>query len=178
MALRMRNARAADAAAIASLHLSSWRDAYRGILPDGFLDGPLEAILQHRWDEALAGRLRAGAVVLATAGGDLAGFVAAWREGSNCHVDNLHVLPGARGAGIGRALLGHAAARLQAQGCRTADLFCFALNTGALRFYRELGAAIGPEQEGDVFGQTVLERRCAWADIGHLVGAAARPRRR
>jgi ribosomal protein S18 acetylase RimI-like enzyme len=178
MALRLRTARAADAAAITALHAASWRDAYRGIMADAFLDGPMAGHLSRHWQDTLAVRRRPGVVILATAGGDPVGFVAAWREGTNAHIDNLHVKPGMRGAGIGRALLGFAAGRLQSQGCATADLRVFAGNVGALRFYRALGAEVGPEEPGTTFGEKVMERRCHWTSIGALVAAAARPKPR
>jgi hypothetical protein len=34
-----RPADASDSAAVAGLHTASWRHAYRGILPDSYLDG-------------------------------------------------------------------------------------------------------------------------------------------
>jgi len=171
MALRLRSARSIDAPAVAALHVASWRDAYRDVLDPGFLAGAIETRLGAHWQAMLGGRRRPGAVVLATASREVAGFAAAWREGTNCHVDNLHVRPGLRNAGIGRALLGFAARRLQAQGCLTADLWVFARNAGALRFYARLGADLGPEVLRETQGQMVLERRATWAEIGLLIAA-------
>jgi ribosomal protein S18 acetylase RimI-like enzyme len=178
MALRLRSARAQDAPAIVELHVASWRDAYRGVLDDAFLDGPMAELMARHWQDALAVRRRPGVVMMATAGGDPVGFIAAWREGTNAHVDNLHVKPGMRGAGIGRALLGFAAGRMQSQGCVTADLRVFAGNLGAIRFYRSLGGTMGPEEPGVAFGHPVTERHCTWPDIGALIAAAARPKGR
>lgn len=42
-AVRYRVAHPADADAIAGLHAASWRENYRGILSDAFLDGEVEA---------------------------------------------------------------------------------------------------------------------------------------
>lgn len=178
MALRLRSARAADAAAIAALHVASWRDAYRGILDPAFLAGPVEQALEEHWQAALATRRRHVVVMLATAGREVAGFVAAMREGARCHVDNLHVRPGMRGAGIGRALLGFAAKRLADQGAESADLWVFAGNAGAIRFYTGLGAELGPEVERESFGQMVQERQARWPVIGALVAACATPKPR
>lgn len=175
MALRLRSARAADASAIAGLHVASWRDAYRDLLDPAFLAGPVEEKLGRQWQEALTQPRRPGAVILATAGREAAGFVAAWHEGGNCLIDNLHVRPGMRGAGIGRALLGFAARRLAQQGAETADLWVFAGNAGAIRFYAGLGAEIGPEVVREVFGQPVAERRASWTSIQTLIAACAAP---
>lgn len=178
MALRLRSARAADAAAVTALHVASWRDAYRGILDPAFLAGPVEEALATHWQAALATRRRHVVVMLATAGREVAGFVAAYREGTRCTIDNLHVRPGMRGAGIGRALLGFAAKRLADQGAETADLWVFAGNAGAIRFYAELGAEMGPEVVRESFGQMVPERQARWPVIGTLVAACAAPRQR
>jgi ribosomal protein S18 acetylase RimI-like enzyme len=174
MALRLRSARGSDASVIADLHIASWRDAYRDILPADFLANGIEAELGPHWAATLSGRRRAGAVIVAMAGRHLAGFVAAWRDGVNCHVDNLHVRPGMRNAGIGRALLGFAAQRLQDQGAVTADLWVIAANQGALRFYLSLGAEVDAPTQRETFGQVVIDRRVHWPSITTLITACAR----
>jgi ribosomal protein S18 acetylase RimI-like enzyme len=174
MALQLRSARPADWAGIAALHVASWRDAYRDLLDAGFLAAPVERELSAHWKDKLGSRRRPGAVVVAVASRELAGFVAAWRDGANCHIDNLHVRPGLRGAGIGRLLLGVAAQRLQEQGARTADLQIFAANQAALRFYVRLGGQVGPIEERETYGHLLAERRVSWPAIGTLVDACGR----
>ena len=176
MALRLRSARAADSAALAALHAASWRDTYRDAFDPAFLAGPVEAALAARWIAALEHRPRGGVVILATAGGDLAGFVAAWRQDTECWVESLHVRPGMRGAGIGRALLGFAAGRMRAMGCVTARLEVLAANTGALRFYVALGGEVGAERPGEVLGQQVTECGVRWPAIATLIAACAAPK--
>jgi ribosomal protein S18 acetylase RimI-like enzyme len=173
MALRLRSARAADAAIVAALHLASWRDTYRGMLGDEFLDGEAPRAFPLHWDATLARRPLPGLVMLATVSGDAAGFVAVWRRGEVALVDNLHVRPGLRSAGIGRTLLLHAAARMHRRGCRCAELSVFSGNARALRFYAALGAEIGEDRPGETFGQKVTERRCAWPAIERLIEVAA-----
>jgi len=175
MALRLRAARPADLPAVVALHVESWRDAYRGVLAAAFLDGPIEQRLAAHWHDAMIARRRPGAVALATAGGTIAGFVAAWRNDDRCHIDNLHVRPGMRSAGIGRAMLGFAAVRLREQGCVSAYLWVFARNPGAIRLYATLGAVIGPEVPRETQGQKVLEREVRWPHIAALIAACAAP---
>jgi len=178
VALKLRAAREGDAAAIAALHLASWRDAYRGILDDAFLEGPAETVMAGHWETALARRPMPGVVLLASMGTEAAGFVAAWRQGVTALVDNLHVRPGLRGAGIGRTLLGAVARRMRARGCTGAEVSVFAANIDAIRFYGALGARIGPEEMGETFGQRVHERRCSWPEIDLLIQIAAEPKSR
>jgi hypothetical protein len=51
--MQIRTATEADASAIARLHLSSYRTAYRGLLPDGVLAAYDPAEREHRWLERL-----------------------------------------------------------------------------------------------------------------------------
>jgi ribosomal protein S18 acetylase RimI-like enzyme len=178
VALQLRAAREEDAATIAALHLASWRDAHRGILDDAFLDGPAETVMAEHWHAALAHRPMRYLVLLASIGAEATGFVAARRRGVTALVDNLHVRPGLRGAGIGRTLLGAVARRMRSRGCVGVELGVFAANIPAIRFYGALGARIGPEEAGETFGQSVPERRCTWPEIDQLIQAAAEPKPR
>ena len=172
MALRLRSAKGEDAATVASLHLASWRDACRGFLEDEFLDGPAAELIPAHWNRALSRKPLPGVVVLATVSGEAAGFIAIWRRGPVALIDNLHVRPGMRRAGIGRTLLSHAARRMCNRGCKRAELMVFSANAGAIRFYQSLGAEIGDEQAGESFGQKVTERRCSWPEIEQLITRA------
>jgi ribosomal protein S18 acetylase RimI-like enzyme len=175
MTLRIGPARAREAGTVLALHLASWRDAYRDVLDPAFLAGPVEGALGARWREVFARRRHPGAVLLARRGGEAVGFVAAWLRDRDCYVDNLHVHPGLRGGGIGRALLGEAARRLAAAGATSASLGVFAANRAALRFYAALGGEVGPEVLGETLGQVVPEHAVRWPEIGVLIRACAAP---
>jgi hypothetical protein len=58
----VREAEAGDAAAIAALQVRSWRTAYRGIVPDAFLDGLAEDAWLERWTDGLAGARRMASI--------------------------------------------------------------------------------------------------------------------
>ena len=53
MNVTLRGARPDDREAVSALHVSSWLNAYRGMLPDGYLDGPLRPELEAYWRQAL-----------------------------------------------------------------------------------------------------------------------------
>lgn len=101
-------ARVDDADAIAMLQIESWRSAYRGLLPDAFLDGPIVEDRLRLWRS----RLRAPApdrrlVVKARTDGALAGFVCVLLDAEpewGPLLENLHVRPDLKGKGIGRRL--------------------------------------------------------------------------
>jgi len=171
----IRAATAADAAAIAALHVASWRSAYRGALPDAYLDGPIEAERFSVWTARLAA-LRPDDAVLVQASADrLRGFAAAFaRPDGDALLDNLHIAPSLRGQGLGRRLLTAVAQRMMAGGSRAMHLWVFDVNTGARRFYERHGAVATGQRTEAMFGALVPETRLAWPDLAPLAAQAGR----
>lgn len=52
----MRRAGSEDASALAAVHIPAWRAAYRGVMPDQFLDGLDHVRWTEQWKQRLAGR--------------------------------------------------------------------------------------------------------------------------
>jgi GNAT superfamily N-acetyltransferase len=124
---------------IAALHAASWKATYRGIFADDYLDNEVDAERLGHWRarvHELAGG--EGEIFLATVAGVAAGF-ACIDIGPDRHwgalVDNLHVLPPRKGAGIGAALLEAAGNWARARGQRQMHLWVYAGNHAAQRFY-------------------------------------------
>ncbi len=61
------------------------------------------------------------------------------------YLEDLFVLPDARGKGYGKALLKHLAALAQARGCGRFEWRVLDWNAPSIAFYRSLGATIMPE---------------------------------
>jgi hypothetical protein len=77
MEIQLRRATPEDAAALAAVEVRSWRAAYRGLMPDAFLDGLSEAEKTAAWRQNLlkhgpSGRKR---VCLALSNAGISGFV-------------------------------------------------------------------------------------------------------
>ncbi|CAG0981425.1 hypothetical protein BURK2_01863 [Burkholderiales bacterium] len=171
-------ARPADAPAIAALHALSWRANYRGILPDGLLDGPIEEEHLAVWRERLASPRPERQFILLARGTDgLRGFVSvlldqepAW----GARLENLHVHPENKGQGMGRALLVRAREWVEAvtPGNRL-HLWVLAKNAPARAFYERLGGA--PAEEGlwqVPSGEAVAELRYLWPALAPRTGMA------
>jgi len=165
----IREATAADAPAIAYLHAESWRSAYRGILTDYYLDNRAHeerlAVWQERFAAADAKQLMY--VMVAEGGDSLVGFVCLFPEQDQTwgsFLDNLHVMPGLTGRGIGRQLLSEAGRYLmtRAPHCGVC-LWVIEQNYGARRFYERAGASIvGSRSNQMPDGQSVVADRCQW----------------
>ncbi|MFN8063129.1 MAG: GNAT family N-acetyltransferase, partial [Vicinamibacterales bacterium] len=133
-----------DVLPVAQVHLESWRSAYRGILSDAYLDGEAEAERRQHWHARFAAGDRHQFGRLAEHAGRTVGFAFVIRDDEPAPVnllDNLHVVPDARGLGIGRLLLGAVADELHVRGWDGGlSLWVFEANVDARRFYERHGA--------------------------------------
>ncbi len=82
-----------------------------------------------------------GLLWLAELDGRIVGTVMAGYDGHRGWIYSLGVHPGARRAGVGRALLAEAERALTALGCPKVNLQAFSTNAGAQAFWRSAGYA-------------------------------------
>lgn len=141
--LNFRKIGAGDAKLIASMHTTSWRTAYRGILRDEYLDGGIEEERRAEWQRRLEA-LHADALgFIALLDDQPVGFIFGFQNEHDCWgslIDNLHVLPGWKGRGIGRQLMTRFAAELIARGDSAGVfLWVYEKNTAARQFYEIVG---------------------------------------
>ncbi len=98
-----------DSESIAVLHAESWRSAYRGLLPDSFLDGPVFDERRAVWAERMRAPAAERRFVCKAVGEDgaLLGFACVLLDAEpqwGALLDNLHVRPDLKATGIGFAL--------------------------------------------------------------------------
>lgn len=174
--LEIRSAELDDAPELAQVHVRAWQAAYRGMMPDEFLDGLDVARRETGWRRLLASEVPGYGVLVAVVDGRVVGF--AWTGpqradgdglGDGAEVDpgrtgelwavNLH--PEVWGRGIGSALLRAAHAALSSRGHDEAVLWVVPGNARARRFYERHGwASDGVERAEDVAsGVSVTELR-------------------
>ncbi len=173
--LTLRIATSADAKAVAQLHIENWRNAYRGIMPDWYLDGAITEERMGLWESRLSGIPNEQQyVVIAEVSGKAVGFACALLdeepEWGAC-LDNLHVLPQLRRSGIGRALF-----LKVTQWVRTTKpdwpihLWVFESNTDARGFYDSLGGKIIIVKRREVLkGVVVSTCLYLWRDLDALL---------
>lgn len=173
----LREAGAADWPAIAELHAASWASAYRGMMADAFLDGPVRENRRAMWEARFADEVASDqiTVVAERAGQPLAGFCCILAGSDPVHgslIDNLHVRPGATRLRLGRALL-RRTTELVASG-RHADrpmhILVLDANARAVAAYEGWGGRLVERfrsRERD--GLEHLVRRYAWASPAALL---------
>jgi len=128
---RVRRAALADAAAIATFQTECWREAYRGVVPQEYLDRVGVAEREVRWRD----RLATGAREIALAEWDnlVVGVVSSTATGTReiapVELASLYVAAAHRGTGLASTLLSAAI------GTRPAHLWVFENNPRAHAFY-------------------------------------------
>lgn len=164
----VRRAKANDAAAIAALQVRSWRAAYRGVVPDAFLDDLAEDAWLERWTDQLTAAVRAGVhqLVSTDVRDGPARAVAACGPAMEPTAEltaQLYVLyadPGWWGRGHGGALLRRVHELLAADGHSAALLWVAAVNDRSIGFYEHHGwTRDGQTQREEVAGATFDELR-------------------
>jgi ribosomal protein S18 acetylase RimI-like enzyme len=145
--VRIREGEPKDAEAIATIHVRSWQEAYRGQLTDEYLDGlRVEDRLElHRY--ALEQPPPEYRMWVAEERGELLGFAVTGRS-EDADADErtgelyaIYLQPERVGTGLGRTLFEHALEDLRARGFRTATLWVLETNERARRFYEVAGWA-------------------------------------
>ena len=178
--LIFRRATGSDAEAIASMQTRSWRDAYRSIMPEWYLEGPIAGerldLWQSRFSTSNTDRLY---VLLAESEGKPVGFVCVSLHEEpkrGACLDNLHVLPGSRGKGIGRRLFARATqwAMVTEPGLPI-HLWVFEANVAARRFYDALGGTAVEVQKKEVLkGIEIPSVLYVWSDLQELLNNLTR----
>ena len=162
--MRIRAATDFDLPSIAALHIESCMDAYSHVFPAEFLNKRLPENLRRHWNSV---EMTSEDLVLIAEDQAPIGFVAVWCRPSP-FIDNLHVHPAQRSRGAGSALLAAAAERLTGRGHKSAYLWVFESNIGAIRLYRRLGGVVQERAARSVFGNDVMSLRIEWHDLAAI----------
>lgn len=160
----IRRAAPADAPAVARVHVRSWQEGYRALLPAAYLD----ALSVEEWARRYTfGSLQptGPTTLVAEVDASICGFAttAAARDADAAGLGELAALyihPDKWGQGFGAALLASARQHLKSLGFEHAVLWVLAGNVRAERFYRHDGwAADGEARHGMRGGIQIEEQR-------------------
>jgi L-amino acid N-acyltransferase YncA len=165
-ALIVRPAVAVDAAQIARVHVASWRAAYRGLLPDRYLERLSVDERERTWRRRIVGTRADEAVLVAERAGTVVGFASAGptrdRDADSRSVGEVYavyVVPEEWGRGAGRRLLEGALTALEGAGFGHAGLWVLETNAQARGFYEHLGWRVDGTTKEERFGERVTEVR-------------------
>ncbi|HEX7885814.1 MAG TPA: GNAT family N-acetyltransferase [Phenylobacterium sp.] len=165
----------ADAEALARVHVTSWRETYRGLLPDAYLARMSEAIHARRFARSL---VRPGPDDVTLAAADRQGIVGYAQGGPSrrgvadeAEVATLYLLKSAQGRGVGARLFTGMARALAAHGAQSLMVSVLRDNVAARGFYEHLGGEAEPARlEPGPGGAMRHEVTYRWRDIRRLIG--------
>ncbi len=176
MEIAIREACSRDAAAIARIHVDTWRTTYAGIVPDDFLAGLSYVKREQAWNETLSiGLPAAGILVAEAAWGEIIGFVAYGvpeREGapvSHGEIAAIYVLEEQQRLGIGRRLFWEAVQRLSPYGINSMLLWVLEDNLPACRFYKSLGGEYLDRDTITIGGKELEMVSYGWRDVTEII---------
>nr|WP_081626994.1 GNAT family N-acetyltransferase [Bordetella sp. FB-8] len=159
----LRAASADDSAVVAALHTSSWRDAYRALLPAQYLGERVSLDHRTHWDALLSRPPKErGLVLIAEIDQKPAGFVSAEKAANPAYgalLSSLHVMDAFQGRGLGRLMIEAVRAWAREQGETKVHLYALEGNHKAIRFYESNGWKFAGLESSRIGETPVTDRR-------------------
>lgn len=164
-----------DAEELAAVHVRSWRETYRGLLPDAYLARMSEVDFARRFRRSLTFPAVGELTLLAMSRDGLLGYAQAGPSRAGVagegEIATLYLLRSAQGLGAGKRLMAAAARALAAGGARSLALSVLRDNVAARGFYEHLGGtAETTSLERGPGGALLHEVTYRWPEIEALFG--------
>lgn len=167
----VRQAGVEDAAAIARVHVDTWRTAYRGLLPNDYLAALDEAGYEVRWRRTLTDGV--GRVYVAEEGRQIVGFASggperAGEDGFNGELYAIYVLQHAQACGHGRRLVQAVAQGLRDTALPNMIVWVLRDNDSARHFYERLGGVFVRSQPITIGSALLQEVSYGWKSLDDI----------
>lgn len=174
--VRVRRAVVDDADAIERVRTDTWRDAYRGLMPDSLLDGLDYDATRRRAQMAAPPPYQF--VLVAEDDGAVIGFCIGGRarppeEGFGGEVYAIYVLPEHHARGAGRALMEAAAGEMIERGHRSMIIWVLRDNAPSRLFYEHMGGRHVRDEVRELDGVRITESGYGWEDISRSFGGSS-----
>jgi ribosomal protein S18 acetylase RimI-like enzyme len=181
LAINLRRAEPGDAAAIAEVHVTSWRESYKGLVSDAELASLSVERRAAVWRDMLAHPDQhedLSAYVAVDKNERVVGFAACGRQRSEelrtrfpGEFQAIYLLDTVKRGGVGRHLMRTMADDLASRGCAGAALWVLRDNFGARSFYERLGGDVICEKIDPRPTGPVVEVAYGWTTL-HGLGRA------
>lgn len=174
-AIRFREAKPVDAAAIGALHVASWRETYAGLLPEAMLAALSVEARTAMWSRIIGdpGAFGDAALFVAEEDGSILGFGSCGRQrdaalaeaGYGGEIGAIYVRRGHQNRGAGRAIMRALARALSDRGHEAASLWVLRENKPARHFYEALGGEVIGQRQEEQPGASFVELAYGWRDL-------------
>ena len=171
--MKIRKAILADARGIGHVHVDSWRETYRNLVPDSYLDQLSYEAREQLWNENLkdgntyVAEDEEGIIVGFAGGGkERTGDYAALKGELYC----IYILQEYQGQGIGRLLMEKVVQELA--GLELNSMLVWVLEDNpSRRFYEKMGGRAVDHKIIKIAGKELNEVAYGWEDIGQSMGS-------
>ena len=155
-----------DAAAIARVHVASWRSTYRALLPADFLESLTEAAYTDRWRRFISER-SSRVYVVEEGSQDVVGFASGGLEragetGYRGELYAIYLLESSKRRGYGRELVRAVVGGLREMGLEDMIIWVLRDNRAARDFYERLGGVYVRTQPITLGSVTLEEVSYGW----------------
>jgi SAM-dependent methyltransferase len=174
--VRIREADVRDVAAIAKVHVDSWRTTYAGVIPDNYLTKLSYEGRERAWHKNFSDPARRGFVYVAEyEKGEVVGFASGGPERNEDPLYRgemyaVYLLKHFQRRGIGRQLSLAVAQRLLQAGYESMLVWVLAQNPSR-GFYEALGGEVVSEKPIEVGETKLAEVAYGWKDLRPLLGS-------
>ena len=164
--MNVRLAAATDAAAIARVHVDSWRTAYKGIVASAFLERLSHERSQQWWENVLANPPARSCLHVLEADSEIVGFAYAGETRApefpyDAELSAIYILEEHQGKGGGRRLFD--AVRTSLTNARFTSMLLWVLENNPSRgFYDRLGGSIVASKQDKIGDDDVTEIAYGW----------------
>ena len=164
----VRPATSCDVDGIARVHVQTWRESYRELIPQAALDALSVEKRAAQWRHTLGKPDRS--TFVAEIDGAVCGFVSGggilWSGlSTGSEVSALYLLDAAKRRGIGRALFQAELTALASRGFTSTGLWVLSGNVPARRFYETMGGRPAETRIDTMGGLTLDEIAYVWNDL-------------
>jgi ribosomal protein S18 acetylase RimI-like enzyme len=172
----IREAQIGDAAAIALVHIESWKTTYKGIVADSVIEGLDKTRIRREkfWSDVLAAKMKEHILFVAEDDEKIIGFVNGGEikeniEGYDYELYAIYLLQSAQRKGIGRKLVEIFAEEVYKKGYQNMLLWVLEANHNSRKFYDRLGGVIVKEGAYQLSDLSMKTLAYGWSDIRSLI---------
>lgn len=166
----IREAESSDAQAIARIQIENWKNSFRRLISDRYLDALDVEDKTRQWTTRISGT--SAVVLVAEDASGVTGFLSGGRirrpiYGYDAELYALFVRDGKQAQGVEQALLKSFASFLERQGFQSLSTWIFS-GASARGLYEDLGGTALAQREIEIGGELVPEVAYGWSDLHSL----------
>ncbi|MGF1755774.1 GNAT family N-acetyltransferase [Vibrio makurazakiensis] len=159
MEVHLRKAQQADVDDIAQIHVSSWENAFDGLMPARYIHGYTHSSRVDEWQGII--RTNVETVVVAERESKVVGFMSYSVHSKHdgiIELSKLYLCPSVYGLGLGYKLMSYLERESQELGMKTISLYVLDNNVSAIQFYSKQGFQLSGGHVSEEFeGTTIID---------------------